>query len=195
MLIKQQILEQIADGAVKLAFRRWQRPTVRAGGRLHTAVGVLAIDAVDIVSLDEITEAEARQAGFSSLTDLLHTLEKKRDGTIYRIKLHLAGPDPRQVLREKTDLTDEELKEVHQKLVQFDAKSSEGPWMMTVLHLISEHPEVRAAELAALAHLETPIFKAKVRKLKELGLTESIARGGYRLSPRGQEVLDRLDST
>ena len=110
----------------------WKRPTVQAGGYLRTAVGVLAIDSVDIV---------------------------------------------------------------HQKLVQFDAKSSEGPWTMTVLHLISEHPEVRAAELAALAHLETPIFKTKVRKLKELGLTESIARGGYRLSPQGQEVLDRLDST
>ena len=34
-------------------------------------------------------------------------------------------------------------------------------------------------------------FKLDVRKLKELGLTESL-RPGYRLSPRGESVLDRL---
>jgi hypothetical protein len=35
-------------------------------------------------------------------------------------------------------------------------------------------------------------FKRDVRKLKELGLTESLERG-YRLSPRGRAVLERLD--
>ena len=34
-------------------------------------------------------------------------------------------------------------------------------------------------------------FKRDVRKLKELGLTESLDVG-YRLSPRGRAVLDRL---
>jgi len=43
MLIKHQILEQIAQGNISLVFRRWQRPPVRAGGQLRTAVGVLAI--------------------------------------------------------------------------------------------------------------------------------------------------------
>lgn len=52
MLIKQQILEQIAKGKVRLAFRRWQRLTVRAGGQLHTAIGILAIDAIGVVALD-----------------------------------------------------------------------------------------------------------------------------------------------
>ena len=34
-------------------------------------------------------------------------------------------------------------------------------------------------------------FKRDVRKLKELGLTESL-QPGYRLSPRGRAVLKRL---
>jgi ribosomal protein S19E (S16A) len=34
-------------------------------------------------------------------------------------------------------------------------------------------------------------FKTDVRKLKELGLTESL-EVGYRLSPRGQALLERL---
>jgi hypothetical protein len=38
-----------------------------------------------------------------------------------------------------------------------------------------------------------PLFKRRVRQLKELGLTESLDVG-YRLSPRGRSVLDRLVS-
>jgi hypothetical protein len=34
-------LEGIAAGKISVAFRRWTKPTVKAGGRLRTAVGVL----------------------------------------------------------------------------------------------------------------------------------------------------------
>jgi predicted transcriptional regulator len=50
---------------------------------------------------------------------------------------------------------------------------------------------VRAPELAATLGRETQPFKRDVRKLKELGLTESL-RVGYRLSPRGRALLARL---
>jgi hypothetical protein len=36
-----------------------------------------------------------------------------------------------------------------------------------------------------------PTFKRLVRKLKELGLTESLTVG-YRLSPRGRALFERL---
>jgi len=192
MLIKHQILEQMANGSVCLAFRRWRRPTVRAGGHLRTAVGILAIDAVDVVTPDQITDAEAQQAGYASRVALIDHLGQTGKGQIYRIQLHFAGPDPRAVLREQTGLSSAELEQVRQKLAQWDVRSKHGPWTMTVLHLIKDHPETRAAELAMLAQLETATLKAHVRKLKELGLTESIVKGGYRLSPRGQEVLERL---
>jgi hypothetical protein len=48
---------------------------------------------------------------------------------------------------------------------------------------------VRAPELAAELGRDTPSFKRDVRKLKELGLTESLDIG-YRLSPRGVAVVD-----
>jgi hypothetical protein len=41
--------------------------------------------------------------------------------------------------------------------------------------------------------METGRFKAHVRRLKALGLTESLDIG-YRLSPRGVVVLERLES-
>jgi hypothetical protein len=50
---------------------------------------------------------------------------------------------------------------------------------------------VRAADLAASVGREKHPFKVDVRKLKELGLTESLERG-YRLSPRGRVLLERL---
>jgi hypothetical protein len=40
--------------------------------------------------------------------------------------------------------------------------------------------------------MERKDFKARVRKLKMLGLTESLAIG-YRLSPRGVAVLEALE--
>ena len=48
---------------------------------------------------------------------------------------------------------------------------------------------MRAPDLAAQVGRETADFKKDVRKLKELGLTESLDIG-YRLSPRGQAVPD-----
>ena len=45
MLIRREFLEKIASGNVDLAFRRWRRPTVKSGGRLRTAIGMLAIEA------------------------------------------------------------------------------------------------------------------------------------------------------
>jgi DNA-binding IclR family transcriptional regulator len=57
-----------------------------------------------------------------------------------------------------------------------------------VLELIDRFPGRLAAELAAQAGMETTPFKARVTRLKELGLTESL-EAGYRLSPRGERVL------
>ena len=57
-----------------------------------------------------------------------------------------------------------------------------------VLALIEARPAVRAADLARELGLETPRFKARVRQLKELGLTESLEIG-YRLSSRGRAFL------
>ena len=86
MLIRSAMLAKIAAGEVTLAFRRWVHPTVRAGGTLTTAIGVLAIDAVDPISTDAITAAEARYAGYATRTALIDELDR-RDGDLYRIEL------------------------------------------------------------------------------------------------------------
>lgn len=186
MLLTAATLDGIAAGRITLAFRRWRRPTVRGGGRLRTAIGELAIDAVEAVDESALTAAAARRAGFASAAALRAALPDGA-GRLYRITLHLAGPDPRRALRASVpDAAG--LAAVRRRLDRLDARSRRGPWTRAALRLIASHPATRAAELAAASGLETARFKADVRKLKELGLTESLEIG-YRLSPRGAAVL------
>lgn len=192
MLFKRHALDGLADGTVSVAFRRWARPRVRAGGQLRTAVGVLAVDAVDEMDFADITEDDARRAGFASLSDLLDDLATQREGRVFRIALHVAGPDPRAELRGRDALTDDELAEVERRLARLDAASRHGAWTLAVLRLIRDRPEVRAGDLAPTRGQEKLAFKRDVRKLKELGLTESL-EVGYRLSARGRTVLSHLD--
>lgn len=191
MLFKRQTLDEIAAGNVDLAFRRWRRPTVRSGTRQRTAIGVIAIVSVEPVPYEAITADEARRAGFASLTELQAWLTGRQDGEIYRIHLRLDGADPRVALRENADLDATEIAEVHRRLSRLDRASRHGPWTLVVLRLIANRPGERAEDLAASLGREKLPFKADVRKLKELGLTESLPVG-YRLSPRGRTVLDRL---
>ncbi len=188
MLIPHAILERIAAREVTLAFRRWTRPTVKAGGTLRTAVGVLAIEAVDVVSPRAVTERDARAAGAESRAALLASLAG-RAGTVHRIRLRRLGEDPRIALR-RTRATGEDREALVAALARLDARSARGPWTRTVLRLIADHPAVRAPDLAARLGRATLPFKADVRKLKNLGLTESL-EVGYRLSPRGRALLGR----
>jgi len=190
MLFKRPVLDRIAAGDVTLAFRRWRRPTVRAGGTLITPIGVLAIAAVEIVSAEGITEAEARRAGFAGRDDLLAGLGAA-EGELYRITLRLQGEDPRSALRQQDDLTAEEVAALRQRLDRLDRAAQHGAWTRAVLRLIGERPGTRALEFAARFGRETAAFKTDVRKLKALGLTESLGVG-YRLSPRGRALLDRI---
>jgi hypothetical protein len=83
--------------------------------------------------------------------------EGPRDRPLYRVEFRLAGPDPRIALRRRRKVSDDERAEI----------------------------DARAPHLAATMGRGTGPFKADVRKLKELGLTESLPVG-YRLSPRGR---------
>ena len=185
MLIAQQTLRQIAAGEVTLAFRRWKRPSVKAGGRLRTSIGELRIVRVDRIDEAQISEEDARRSGAASRADLVKRWARKAEGEIYRIELAYAGPDPRVALRAQASLTAEDVKAIAANL---DALDRRGPWTRAVLTAIEEQPHTLAAELAEQFGRPKLAFKADVRKLKELGLTESL-RPGYRLSPRGRAFL------
>lgn len=191
MLFPRPVLDKIVVGEVDLAFRRWRKRGAVPCGTQRTAVGVIAIDTVATVAERDITAAEAHRAGFATRRELLDMLRKKTNGRIYRMNVRYAGADGRIELRERADLTPGELAELAQRLSDMDSRSKRAPWTREYLELIAARPAELAADLARIVGRERLPFKADVRRLKELGLTESL-EVGYRLSPRGQVVLEHL---
>ena len=195
MILSKRFRDGIVAGDVTLAFRRWKRPTVKAGTQMRTPSGIVVIDSVEVVEADAVSEEDARAAGFDSREAMFRVLNggrrggRKAEGPIHRVELHYGGPDPRVALRERTRFTAEERAELDAVLARMDASSRTGPWTAAVLALIAERPETLAEELAASRGEERLPFKRRVRRLKELGLTESL-EVGYRLSPRGRAYVE-----
>lgn len=181
MLFRMDEVRRIAAGEVTLAFRRWRKPAAATGGRQHVPGGLIGFDSVETVDPDAIPDADVTAAGFADRAALLEALGG-REGDVYRIALRHLGADPRIALRE-ADLTPESHAALAARLDRM------GPWSRETLALIRDRPETRAADLAASLGRETLDFKRDVRKLKTLGLTESLETG-YRLSPRGRAFLD-----
>ena len=190
MLLKNKLIEEIKAGNVTLIFRRWKKAGVKAGGTQMTQLGVIGIDTVEIVCLNDITDLDAREAGFAHREDLIADLYD-RDEEIYKIRVYFAGEDPRKSLREKAKLTPKELADIIAELKKLDAGSKRGEWTQLYLQMIHDRPNTHAQILAESIGLDIPTFKPWVRKLKALGLTESL-RPGYKLSPRGEKVLESL---
>lgn len=185
MLFRRETLDRIARGEVTAAFRVWRRPTVRAGGRLMTAIGELAIDAVTPVEIGDLSEADARRSGAENLRALLRDLSG-REGVLYRIDFRRAGPDRRVALAGRPAGTPEDRAELDEALARLDRSSRTGPWTLDLLNRIEADPGAPARRLAEELGMETLRLKRKVRQLKALGLTESL-QTGYRLTSRGRQ--------
>jgi hypothetical protein len=192
MLFRRVTLAKIEQGEVSLAFRRWVRPTVRAGGTLLTPIGELEIISVRQVHADSITGADARRAGDPSRQSLLDELNLKAEGEIFRVELGRLQPDPRIALRNSIPELDD-LQDLQLRLERMDSRSRSTAWTKNVLSIIKAQPNVRAGDLCELVNQPMKKFKLNVRKLKGLGLIESLPVG-YRLSPRGETLLDYLNS-
>jgi predicted transcriptional regulator len=190
MLFQRHILDGIAVGDITCAFRLWRKPTVRNGGTLKTAIGVLRITGLDVIAASDISDRDARRAGHASAEEVRRALHADRGGTLYRISFRRDGPDPRIRLRGDDKLGADALADIEKRLGRLDRRES-GPWTLDYLELIADNPGVLSTKLAKRVNVERDVFKRDVRKLKEMGLTESLEIG-YRISPRGRAVLKHL---
>lgn len=188
MLLPSKLWDRIKSGEVTVAFRRWVRPTVKSGGFLQSGAGRLAIDLVEVIELAQITERDALAAGYPNRAQVIQELQQRDQGRDYRIRFRVAGPDPRIALRAQAELGPEDRQALEKKLAGLDQRSSRGPWTRATLEQIRQHPGRRAADLAAEVGMVTELYKRDVRKLKALGLTESL-EVGYQLSPRARALL------
>jgi hypothetical protein len=193
LLFKKPFHAGLVDGSVRLTFRRWDKPHVRAGGRYRChPIGVLEVDDVRLVRVGDIPERDATLAGFAdraALVDYLRSGPKGDDLTdsteLYRVELHHGGDGDRVEIALDDRLGPDDVAAISAKLARMDAKE---PWTRATLRLIAKHPRVAASKLAAKLGRETLPFKVDVRRLKKLGLTQSF-EVGYELSPRGRAYL------
>ncbi|MDR3475785.1 MAG: hypothetical protein P4M09_29420 [Devosia sp.] len=94
MLLKLEVLEAIRDGRIDLQFRRWSRPSVKPGGTLKTRLGLLKIGRIDDIRPEDVTEAEARRAGFADVAEFHRWLATMKQGPLFqRIEVSWAGDD------------------------------------------------------------------------------------------------------
>lgn len=94
MLLKRDLLEDIKAGKVDVIFRRWNRPTVKAGGTLKTKVGLLAIKSITDMTPDDVTDAEAQRAGFKDVPDFRKWLDTMKEGILFqRIEVGYIGEE------------------------------------------------------------------------------------------------------
>ncbi len=92
MLLKRELLEEIKAGKVDLVFRRWSRPTVKPGGTLKTKVGLLSIGAITDMDPADVSEADARRAGFKDVADFRRWLDTMKPGHLFqRIEVGYIG--------------------------------------------------------------------------------------------------------
>ena len=92
MLLKLELLEVIKAGQVDLVFRRWSRPSVKAGGTLKTRIGLLSIGTITDMDPADVSAADARRAGFSDVADFRKWLDTMKPGHLFqRIEVRFLG--------------------------------------------------------------------------------------------------------
>jgi hypothetical protein len=192
LLFQKRFHAGLVDGSIRLTVRRWATPRVKPGGRYRVhPIGVVEVDAVQRVKVRDLSEADARAAGFGSRAELVDYLRPMADApltgatVVFRVALHHGGDGDRVPAALDDRLTAEDVAELQRRLARLDG---EKPWTRQVLRLIGRHPRVAASKLAKKLGRETEPFKVDVRKLKRLGLTQSF-EVGYEVSPRGVAFL------
>src|SRR5262249_41617700 len=153
---------------------------------------MVEVESVDIVEPSSVDAAQAREAGYASVGELLADLRGDPALPVYRLRLRrIDGPDPRDELACAGSLTEADAAAITARLARMAALSSGGPWTGPVLALIADRPGIVSTVLAEAMGWKRQDFKLHVRRLKELGLTRSLDVG-YRLSPRGESYLNYL---
>ena len=182
MLFPQSLHEGLRSGAITLTVRRWTRPQAKVGGRYRTSAGLIAVDGLEQVAASSITDGDAVRCGAVDRAALFSAIGvESDDDLVYRMEIRWLGDVPVDPLPLDDDLSEEDLAAITRRLDRWG-------WAIETLEVIEAHPARRAGDLADLLGRERLPFKADVRKLKGLGLTQSL-EVGYRLSPRGEAYL------
>lgn len=186
--------ERVARGEITVTFRLWRGAKVKAGKTYRSGAGTIEIEDVEVIPAALIAAEDIPRSGCSDLGAIWelageHTHSVVGPETLlFRVQFRYLGEGAAKA--EPT--APPEPARLGDRLERMDRLSERGPWTLAVLRLIASAPRVPARLLAAELGWETLDLKARVRRLKALGLTIS-HEVGYELSDLGRRYLEKVD--
>ena len=63
MEFSRELRDDVLAGDITLSVRLWKRPQVKEGGRYRVGVGLIEVDAMELVPFAAITDTDVRRAG------------------------------------------------------------------------------------------------------------------------------------
>lgn len=85
MQFTKRLHEGIRSGKITQSVRIWLRPHVKVGGRYRMGRGHIKVDAIRIITMEDITPELARSTGFKGVVDLIKIAKHGRGSNIYLI--------------------------------------------------------------------------------------------------------------
>ncbi len=88
MQFTQRLHEGIRSGDITISVRIWKSPRVRVGNRYKLGAGMIHVDALREIELDDITPQLARRSGFNGVVDLLKIAKHGKGEKVYLVEFH-----------------------------------------------------------------------------------------------------------
>src|SRR5687768_3754509 len=132
LLFQKRFHQGLLDGTIRLTFRQWPKARVKPQGRYRVhPLGVVEVSAIDRITVRQITDADARAAGFSNrgeLVEYLRPVAKEPltdDSEVFRIEFAYVGDGDRIPLALVDQLSPEDVADISKRLKRFDGRK---PW-------------------------------------------------------------------
>src|SRR3954465_11634928 len=92
-----ELRDDVLAGDIRVSVRLWKRPQVKEGGRYRVGLGLIEVDAVELLPFAAITETDVRLAGEPDRETLreraAHAGPIDENTLVYRIELHAVSPE------------------------------------------------------------------------------------------------------
>lgn len=92
MVFTKRLREGVRRGRIRCSVRIWKHLHVKVGGRYAMDEGHIVVDSIASIEKTDITDALARESGFTSADDLLETAIHGSGTNIYLIRFHYLAP-------------------------------------------------------------------------------------------------------
>ncbi len=187
--------QRIVAGEITVLFYLWKYAHMKPGNSYALGFGYIEVEDVQAMPAALVSDEDVRLAGCRDASqdwqapgDHSNTLVQP-DTLLHRVQFHYVGRRARAgAATERPDAA-----AIAKRLERMDGLAAEGPWTQATLRLIEAAPHAPARLLAAELELPLLQFKAKVRQLKALGLTESF-EVGYELTTLGRGLLAETEA-